>query len=98
MPEGFDLPMALGSPCGPKGDRRVRLDWIKTNRNLLQFGTGLVGLLILILLHLLFGISVGWPWAVIVLICPALIALSLAEQYLAAERLYEQDITEESAQ
>ena len=98
MPRGFDLPMALGSPCGSMGEWRVRLDWIKTNRNLLQFVTGLSGLLILILLHLLFGISVGWPWALIVLICPALIGASLAEQYLAAERLYEQENTEESAQ
>ncbi|MBO6797222.1 hypothetical protein [Maricaulis sp.] len=75
----------------------MRLDWIKTNRNLLQFVTGLAGLLILILLHLLFGIRVGWPWALVVLICPALIAISLAEQYLAAERLYEQESNEESA-
>lgn len=76
----------------------MRLDWIKTNRNLLQFVTGLTGLLIMILMYLLFGIGVDWSWSLMVLVCPALIAVSLAEQYLAAERLYEQETSEESAQ
>ena len=76
----------------------MRLDWIKTNRNLLQFVTGLTGLLIMILMYLLFGIGVDWSWSLMVLVFPALIAMSLAEQYLAAERLYEQETSEESAQ
>ena len=79
------------------GEWCVHLDWIRRHRNTLQFAIGLGVLLVLLLLYLVFRISVVHPWAIAGLLAPALVGLSLAEQYLAAERQHEQEENEESA-